>query len=68
MEFINKDKITESKEELEEDLKTLEKHAKLEIRDITEKTEILFIDEHICNDNLKIKNVDEAFMKPEEVI
>jgi len=35
---------------------------------LTEKTEILFIDEHICNDNLKIRDVDEAFMEPEELI
>lgn len=40
----------------------------MEIKDLTEKTEILFIDEHICNSNLKIKNVDEAFMEPEEII
>lgn len=26
------------------------------------------MDEHICNDNLKIRDVDEAFMKPEEII
>lgn len=67
-EFINKDKVTESVEELEGTMKELEKYEKMEVKDITEGTEIVFLDEHICNDNLKIKDVDEAFMNPEEII
>ncbi|CDW88185.1 UNKNOWN [Stylonychia lemnae] len=68
LDFISRDKITETKEELEEVIVSLRKYESMEIRQITEKTEILFIDEHICNDNLKIRYVDEAFMEPEELI
>jgi hypothetical protein len=30
--------------------------------------EIVFMDEHFCNDNLKMKGVDKGYLKPEEVI
>jgi hypothetical protein len=68
MEFINRDKVRESEEDLLAIIKEYEQYEKMEIKDLTEKTEIVFMDEHICNDNLKIKDVDEAFMEPEEII
>jgi hypothetical protein len=68
MEFINRDKVRESEKDLLAIIKEYEQYEKMEIKDLTEKTEIVFMDEHICNDNLKIKDVDEAFMEPEEII
>eukprot|EP00347_Sterkiella_histriomuscorum_P005285 403357183 len=64
----NKEKVHESFEELEEEIKVLSQYESLDIKGLTENTEIVFQEEHVCNDNLKIRYVDEAFMKPEEII
>jgi len=66
MDFINKDKCRESVEDLEARVAEYGKYETLEMKDLTEKTEIVFVDEHICNDNLKAK--DKALMNPEQVI
>ena len=62
------DSENNSEEKLKETLKSLEKYEKMEIRDLTQNTQIIFQEEHICNDNLKIRGEDEGFFKPEEII
>ena len=72
MEYVAKDMSnggalgSESKEELDLIVKDLEKYASMSVRDCTLDAEIVFSDEHICNDNLKKRGKDEAFLKPEE--
>ena len=62
------DSENNSEERTKEALSSLEKYEKMEIRDLTQNTQIIFQEEHICNDNLKIKGEDEGFLKPEEII
>ena len=62
------DSENNSEERTKEVLSSLEKYEKMEIRDLTQNTQIIFQEEHICNDNLKIKGEDEGFLKPEEII
>ena len=74
MEYVAKDMSNggalgrESKEELDLIVKDLEKYASMSVRDCTLDAEIVFSDEHICNDNLKKRGKDEAFLKPEEIV
>ena len=68
MDYAIKDKISESKEELELEIKSLEKYEKLELKDLVVNAEIVFLEEHICNDNLKKRGLDEGFFEPEEII
>lgn len=71
MEFLNKDINKKNNDQLsiyEEQVKALEKYKGIEVRDVTQDAEIVFMDEHICNDNLKKKDKDEGFLKPEEIV
>lgn len=66
MEFINKDKARDSIDELEARVNKYGKYEHLEMKDLTSNTEILFIDEHMCNSNLIHKK--KVLMDPEQVI
>jgi len=60
--------VTETVEELEKELKVYEIYDKMEVRDMIKDAEIVFMDEHICNDNLKVRDKDEFLLKTEELI
>ena len=60
--------MTETVEELEKELKVYEIYDKIEVRDMIKDAEIVFMDEHICNDNLKVRDKDEFLLKTEELI
>ena len=60
--------MTETVEELEKELKVYETYDKMEVRDMIKDAEIVFMDEHICNDNLKVRDKDEFLLKTEELI
>ena len=60
--------MTETVEELEKELKVYEIYDKMEVRDMIKDAEIVFMDEHICNDNLKVRDKDEFLLKTEELI
>jgi len=38
------------------------------MKDLVQKTEIVFMDEHFCNDNLKVRGLDEAIIESEKLI
>ena len=66
MDFINKDRARDSIADLEARVEQYGKYENLNMRDLTANTEILFIDEHMCNSNLIHKN--KVLMQPEQVI
>ena len=53
---------------MEEVVKALGKYEKVEVKDLVANAEIVFLETHICNDNLKKRGKDEGFFKPEEII
>ena len=63
-----KNRVDETFEELDEEIKSLEKYENQQVKDLIEQAEIVFMDEHICNDNLKVRDKDEFLLEPEKVI
>lgn len=57
-----------SEEGLKKLVEELAPYEKMELRELTQTSEILFMEEHICNNNLKVKDKDEAFLEQHELV
>ena len=60
--------MSESFEELDEMIAEGEEYENKEVKDLIMDAEIVFLDEHICNDNLKVRDKEEFLMEPEKVM
>jgi hypothetical protein len=64
----DKDIVRESKEELLEEYEKIKEYENKLSGEIAKNAEIVFADEHICNDNLKVKGKDEFLVEASEII
>jgi hypothetical protein len=68
LEMSNRNKITESNEEIDEIIAKFVKYESYDVKDLIIDAEIVFLDFHYCNDNLKVRGKDKFTVKNDEVI